>query len=369
MLNFKRWTLLLSTLFLFGTFSSMAMAQDNSLSQGDKTIAIESERKVTGDEEAEKAIKEGMKRETGWYPKLRLGGSAALNYNKDVDGVTDGTAFTFGLYIKGGIDGVYKNFEWQNKLDVEHQQTKTPSIDSFLKSTDNFDFQTLGLFRIPNAEWVGPFIRFRLQTSLFPGYYVSDEDTTVRYYNAGTKIDEKDDSKLARTQALKAQEAIKLSSAGEPLVLSESVGFFFNPYNHEMLNVSIKVGAAGQHLIADGGYVSFDDDDDDAFYDVIQLVDTNSVGVEGEIELSGVFVGYVNWSLSGSLYYPCAIDDDHGLDGASLIHSDIAAKISVKMASWASLDYTLTAKLAPFVTTDWQITNTLLFNLGFDVFK
>lgn len=364
---------ILGTILAFSTlpvFSGTTWAQDNSLKQGDSTIAVDSHSAVIGDEEIEKAVKSALQRDTGWYPKLRLGGSAQLNYNKDVDGVTDGTAFTFGVYIKGALDAVYKNFEWQNKLEIEHQQTKTPSIDEFIKSADKFDFQTLALFRIPKAEWVGPFARFRLQTSLFPGHYISDEDTTVRFYKSDTKIDEKSDEKFVRDpQQVLSQQSIKLSSAGEPLVLSESAGFFFNPYSHEMLTVNIKVGAAGQHLIADGGYVSFDDDDDDAYYDVRQLVDTNSVGVEGEIELTGVFVNYVNWSLSGNIYYPCATDEDHGLDGADLIHSDIAAKISVKLASWASLDYTLTAKLAPFVTEKWQITNTLLFNLGFDVFK
>lgn len=361
----------LATLPVFGGMQ-LSYAQDNSLRQGDSTFDVESENQVIADKATAEAVKMKMSRDTGWYPKLRIGGSASINYNKDVDGVNDGTAFTFGIYIKGALDGVYKYFEWQNKLEIEHQQTKLPTIDDFIKTTDKFDFQTLALFRIPQAEWVGPFVRFRLQTSLFPGYYVTDKDVQVRYYQSNTKIDEKSDDKFVagrEPRSVAAQESIKLSSAFEPLLISEAAGFFFNPYESEMLSLNVKVGAAGQHLFADGGFVSFDDDDDDAYYDVRELVDTHSVGVEGEVELKGVFVGYVNWSLTGSFYYPCAVNDDHGLDGADLIHSDITAKISVKLASWASLDYALIAKRAPFVTTDWQITNTLLFTLGFDVFK
>lgn len=364
----------LGALLMVGSFSTVALADDgeldNSLSQADKSITVDTENQVIGDEEVEEAVKTAAQRENGWYPKLRIGGSVALNYNKDVDGVTDGTALTFGLYFKGAIDGVYNNFEWQNKLDIEHQQTKTPNIDSFIKTADKLDFQTLGLFRIPTVEWLGPFVRFRLQSSIFPGHYISDKDTDVRYYKSGTKIDEKDDTKLARdSKHLNAQEAVKLSNAFEPLLLSESAGLFINPYTTEMLTVTFKAGIAGQHLIAQDGYVSFDDDDDDAYYDVIELIDTNSVGVEGELELSGIFVDCVNWSVAGSLYYPFAVDEDHGLEGADLIHATIEGKISVKLASWASLDYSLTVKRQPFVTTDWQINNTLLFNLGFDVFK
>lgn len=335
----------------------------------DATISVDAKEKIASDTEVETKIAEGLQRETGWYPKLRIGGSASLNYNKDVVDVIDGTAFTFGLYIKAGLDGVYKNFEWINTLDIEHQQTKTPSIDSWIKSVDKFDFRTLVLFRIPKVEWLGPYARFRLQTSLFPGYYITDSDVTMRYFNFGTDMDAKDKPEnLEKSRLLAAQDSVKVTGAGEPLVLTESIGLFINPYTSVPFTVTFKAGAAGQHLFADGGYVSFDKDDKDAFYDVIALKTTHSFGIEGEVELKGVLVDYVNWSLMGNIYYPFLATNKHGLKGADLIHSDIEAKISFRIASWASLDYALTARLQPFVTEKWQINNTLLFNVGFDVF-
>jgi len=365
---FQRLATTVGALMMVGGMSTIAMAQDNSTTEIDNSFTVEAENAVLGDEAAEEAVKSAAQRDTGWYPTLRIGGSAALNYNKNVDGVNDGTALTFGVYLKGALDAVYKNFEWQNKLDIEHQETKTPTIEDFIKTADKLDFRTLVLFRIPKAEWLGPFARFRLQTSLFEGRYITDEDTTIRYYKSGTDIDEKSTDNLLRTRELKSQESVKLSNAFEPLLLSESAGLFINPYTSTMFNINFKAGVAGQHLFADGGYVSFDDDDDDAYYDVIQLIDTNSVGIEGELEFSGIFVGYVNWSLAGSLYYPFKVDEDHGLKDADLIHATVEAKISVRLANWASLDYAFTMKRQPFVTTDWQINNTILFNLGFDVF-
>jgi hypothetical protein len=365
---FQRLATTVGALMMVGGMSTIAMAQDNSTTETDNSFTVEAENAVLGDEAAEEAVKSAAQRDTGWYPTLRIGGSAALNYNKNVDGVNDGTALTFGVYLKGALDAVYKNFEWQNKLDIEHQETKTPTIEDFIKTADKLDFRTLVLFRIPKAEWLGPFARFRLQTSLFEGRYITDEDTTIRYYKSGTDIDEKSTDNLLRTRELKSQESVKLSNAFEPLLLSESAGLFINPYTSTMFNINFKAGVAGQHLFADGGYVSFDDDDDDAYYDVIQLIDTNSVGIEGELEFSGIFVGYVNWSLAGSLYYPFKVDEDHGLKDADLIHATVEAKISVRLANWASLDYAFTMKRQPFVTTDWQINNTILFNLGFDVF-
>ncbi len=376
--GFQRLTTSLGALLMCSALTTTAaFAQDNSLGQGDKSIDVTTEGSLVDDTATEEAVKAAMQRDTGWYPKLRIGGSVSMNYNRDVDGVNDGIALTFGVFLKGALDAVYKNFEWQNKLEIEHQQTKTPTIDDFIKTADKIDFQTLVLFRIPKAEWLGPFAKFRLQTSIFPGYYLTDKDVYVRYYHQDTKIDEKgnmhnengqDVPNLLKQTRLKAQNSVQLSDYFEPLILSEGVGLFINPYTSEMLTIQFKAGVAGQHLFADGAHVSFDDDDDDQYYDVKEIYDTHSFGVEGELELSGVFVDYVNWNVTGGLYYPLLISDDHNLKDEELIHAQIEAKISVKLASWASLDYGLIVKRQPFVTTEWQITNTLLFNVGFDVF-
>lgn len=355
-------------LLALGTTTGVALAQNGALLQG-KEIEVDTEGSIIADTVAHKAVREGGQRQTGWYPKLRIGGSAALNYNKNVDGITNGTAFTFGVFIKGAIDGVYKNLEWQNKLDIEHQQTKTPNIDSFIKSADLLDFSTLLLFRIPKVEWLGPYVRFRLQTAIFPAYYTAEDDTIVRFFKSGTDIDEKPLTSISRASEVAAQESIKMSSAFEPILLSEAVGLFMNPYTSDLFTIDIKVGVAGQHLLMRDGYVNFDNDDDDEYYDVILLKTTHSAGVEGALELKGVFVNNVNWSIIGGIYYPFAVSDRNKLTDKELIHADVTGKISVKIASWASLDYTLNAKLAPFVTTDWQISNTLLFNMGFDIFR
>ena len=347
-------------------------------------VTVDAKTQVTS-EEIQKTVTNAMQRETGWYPKLRIGGSAALNYNDGVADVTDGTAFTVGALLKAGIDGVYKNLEWQNTLDIEEQFSKTPTLDSFIKSADKLDFNTMLLFRIPKVEWLGPFIRFHLQSPIFWTDYVSDKDLTIRYYQNDTKIDGKSDDKLVQQdfepdvaaanklgpgkKALKAQESTRMASAFEPLTLTESAGLFMNPYTTTPLTFTFKVGVAGQHLVTQGGYVPFDDNADDAFYDVKLLENQNSVGIEGEADLHGVITEIVNWSLKAYLYYPFVMSADTELTGIDLIHTDLQAKISVKISSWASIDYSLTAKIQPFVKEGWQINNTLLFTVGYDIFK
>jgi hypothetical protein len=311
-------------------------------------------------EDIEAAINSTVQRPTGWYPAVRIGGTAALNYNKDVIGTVNGTAFTFGLFLKAGLDAVYKNFEWQNKLDIEHLQTKTPNIESFVKTIDKFDFNTLLLFRIPNMEWIGPFIRGRFQSALLPGYLVSDKDLKIIYHTY--KGEPTGDTRL-----LKAQDTFKMTKSFDPMVVTESAGFLINPYSSAGFTTNVRLAAAGQHLFERGGFVSIDKSSSDALYEIKDLKSAHSVGVEGEVEFKGQMSGIAVWSLLGNIYYPFASTDMMGLSKVERIHTEVVAKISVALSTWASLDYALIVKKQPFMTKDWQISNSMLFNIGFDI--
>ncbi len=382
--------------------AGVAFAQDNSFIQGDSTVSIDAEDNVIKDADLEKTVKSNVSREPGWYPTLHIGGSAQANYNHHVDGVTEGTAFTFGLEIKAGIDGIFDvsagKLEWTNGLDIEHQQTKAPNLNHFQKSKDNFDFNTMLRYRDNDLDWIGPFVRFRMQTSLFPGYYTNDSDTMIRYYRSGSDSDNKvsdenalDDGMLigadlannvrGKTTAMKAQDQVKLAESGNPLKLSESIGAFIDPYQSDPFTVSFRVGVAGQHQIITNGdnYASWDSDDDDKItvdgveyeiYDVIELEDVNSVGIEGIVEMKGIAIDMINWNVFASIYYPFAGDWDKDVyEGADLIHSEIGGKVSFKFSDWGSLDWTIDAKRDPFVTLKWQFNTNVLLSIGFDIFK
>ena len=371
--------------------TGLAFAQDNAAVQGNNTITIDADT-VLQDTKVKDNVKGGISRDTGWYPKLHIGGTAQVSYNNHVDGVTDGVAFTFGLVVNFGLDAVAdfgKNgkLEWINTIDLEDQMTKTPTIDDFVKSKDKLDFQTLLKYRIPSADWLAPFLSFRLQTSLFPSAYLSDKNVIVRKYDYNTAIDGKDadvaeigsthKGLLDASSVARAQQGYKLADSGNPLVLTEKVGLVLDAYESKPFNASFQVALAGQELIVANDedddastwqYVSFDDDSDDAYYDIRRIVDTNSLGLDVTADFKGVVVECFNWNVFGRLYYPFVVDEDHGLDGADLIHAEIGAKVSVKISDWGSFDYTLEVKRDPFVTTLWQVSTNVLFTVGFDIF-
>lgn len=414
-----------ATAFTTGVSTDVAYAQDSSfVNEGDNTFTVNAKEIIVEDGSLEKAVSEAGSRAPGWYPLFHIGGSAQVTYNHHVDGGNEGTAFVFGLEVKAGMDGIFDvgagKLEWDNALTLEHQQTKMPQLDHFVKSKDVLDFSTMLLYRSNSLDWIGPYLRFNLHTSILPGYYTNDQDTYIREWKANSSAKDKKNfdrdadakgisrvssaeiNEYARANGKKleleglnyvdAQDQKRLSKAFSPLVLTESIGAFIDPYTSEPFTIQFRVGAAGKHqILNDTTFSSWDQKNNDTFwmddegnickaneegcseydvYDVKRLEDVNSVGIEGIVNMKGVLVDWINWTVFGSIYYPFAGDWDKDIyDGADVLHAEVGGKISFRFSDWGSLDWTIDAKREPFVTLDWQFNTNLLLSIGFDLFK
>ena len=56
-----------------------------------------------------------------------------------------------------------------------------------------------------------------------------------------------------------------------------------------------------------------------------------------------------------------------GLDGLEVSSVELGAKLSVKLADWASLDYVLSAKYLPQIVDEWQVANGVTVTIGYDL--
>ena len=398
-LNWKNLSMSVVTVCAATLFTSgVALAQDN-------TVEIDAE-DVLQNDDIEKAVKTSDSRAAGWYPKLHVGGSAMMNYNKNYDGNDNGIAFTFGLVLNAGIDRIWDfgnsgKLIWENKLDIEEQLSKAPTLDHWTIPKDNLDFQSMLKYGIPSVDWLGPYLRFSLNTHLFNATKTFSEDMYIRYFDNGADSDHKgaeikdgDVNAPTAIEFLKAQDERKIANPGNPLVLTEALGLFMDPYKSTPLNVSFKVGIAGQHNVVSGdgdSYVAWDTDSDDKItvdgqelkvFDVIKLVDTNSVGLEAGLALNGTLVDAFNWEITGAFYFPFAGDYSQAFkdNPEERIKAEVKAKIGVNICSWANFSYSLEAKRDPFnyfpkgfadnakEKDAWQFTTTLLFNVTYDFF-
>lgn len=314
----------------------------------------------------------------GWETALELGFNASVADSSSVVGATDGTTVQLGLTLKGGAILQVGQHEWLTSLAISLTQTRTPTVPVFVKSTDLTELKSAYLYSIESVPWLGPFARFRLTTQLFQGDLARAARVRLVGVPEADTFQEPVDGEPWR---------FKLTSAFEPLVLRESAGAFARPFKSDTFSLTMSLGAGAQQVRTSGGYAVTDDpatsaaaDDpetpeDEAVTDTIELsplADSTQVGAELEVEVTGKFTDRVAYSATANVLYPFYSDpevavDGKALEGLDLTNVDLTAKVSFKLAKWASVDYLFSAKLQPLVIDEWQVRNSLLLNAAFNI--
>jgi hypothetical protein len=345
----------LSPLFLSALLAAPALGQDEAVDDE----AIEAAKNDVVTTNADAGADEAADEPDMWDGKLKLGLSGSLLQSNNVVGQVDGITLQGGVVLDGALNFVYKQHDWRNAIHLEHAQTKTPTLEPLIKSSDQLQLSSLYLYHVPGIPWVGPYARLKTANPIFPGYAVAGAQTTFQKdYADGTQEFVTQDP----------QAPLDLTGWFEPFTISESVGAYAEPLTHELLTLNVKLGVGGQHMLSTGGFVVADDAATVDIVELKQLQTTHSAGAEIEVEASGkVVVDEVTWKLMTNIYYPVLISVDTDLDAFEVTHLDLLGGLSFKVAEWLSLDYQLKVLRAPFVLNDFQIQNTVLLSSGFDL--
>ena len=293
----------------------------------------------------------------GWKYKLSLGATGSYNHSSNVVGSVDGSTVQLGLIVTGAADWTSGAHAWENALKVTETQTRTPTVDPFIKSADELALQTTYLFRIPGYEMIGPFARASLSTQVFESYDVRITDTTVRRIDRdGATSDE----------VVPAEERIELAKPFEPLLVKESLGAFANPVAKPAITVKTKLGAGLQHIFVRDGY-KLQDDGATAELELVQHESSTQGGAEAEAEATGALAENVTYAAKATFFYPLYTSVETDLDGVELLTTDFSAKLSVRLAKWASLADGLAAKKIPLILDEWQVSQGVMLTAGFDL--
>lgn len=301
----------------------------------------------------------------GWTLKVELGLNGALTNTANVVGADDGNTVQFGIAVKGQAALRAGDHEWRNELAIAHAQTQTPALPVFVKGTDQLDVSSMYLYHIPSIPWLGPFARARLQTSLFSGrLVVADPATPVTLDGAPTPLDTK-------TEDEKSYGFLELTDPFQPLLLRESLGVFAQPLDDKTLRLTISLGGGAQQVFAEGGR-AVTDDVATPVIEVSTLADSQQIGAELDVAAVGSVTDTIGYALGVNVLYPFYSDPESTvggkiLEGLDLTNVEITGKVSVKLASWASLDYVLSAKYLPLIIDEWQVSNGLLLNSSFNL--
>ena len=290
-----------------------------------------------------------------WNYRLVVGANLNFASTSHVVGTTDGQTWTVGANLDAGAYYVKKNHDWRNTLLVTEAFTRTPVLEEFVKSADALALESLYLFHLTNAHWFGPFARFTLDTALLPGRDVRGEENTykITYLDGET--------------ATHVGDRMELTTAFQPLVLSESVGVFFEPVAEETVTYEFLAGFGAQEIFA-GGQLALMDNEDTPEIEVGEIESHNLAGLAASTSVYGSFEeSKVSYDAGGEVLIPF-INDLRANDDRSAI--DIAeisfyASLSFKLVDWASLDYRFDALRQPLVVDEWQLTHLLLLSFNY----
>ncbi len=294
-----------------------------------------------------------------WKYTLGIGINGAMTRSTNVVGAVDGTSAQVGAIVDGTANWVKDQHNWENVLKLTESFTRSPAIPSFLKSADELKLQSTYIYKLRAVPWLGPYARGLGTTSIFRGYEVRGEDTViVRNFSDGTSS-----GPLLKTAGNK----YGTTKPFEPTLLRESVGMFANPVAMPEFTLKSRIGAAMQHILTREGF-AIADDSATPEVEYKQLVDSTQAGAELGIEMLGKVAENLNYTASADFFYPLYESTDSPQDGLENLQTNIAAKLSVRLSTYFSLDYILSLKRIPIIVDEWQVQNGLLVSCNYTIF-
>lgn len=286
----------------------------------------------------------------GWSYNLKLGANFNLTSNKNVVGQIEGESILVGVSILTNVGYLKGPHEWLNSGSLTEAWSKAPKV--FYKSNDLLDVQSLYNYFI-NA-YTGPFLRAQLQTSILntrnvtptPQTYVQKDDATNRV----------------------SSRKFLLSDAGQPLTISESLGWFYQPVHSDRLNAFVRAGFGGRHTFTDGARALDDDKDTAGVTEFKLLKDVHQGGAELFAGIEGKEMeGRILYNVGATALLPFINNDSENRSVGKLTRVQLQAALGVGIFTWMSLNYQLKVLRDVQMIDAIQITNALLLSFQYAV--
>lgn len=331
-----------------GVFTSGLLAGATAQAQVDKS------KDVTQFVTAEQV--KAKKKEERLDATMSTAASVSLTQNEDVVGEIDGFSTLFSLGVTGGLEYYNGPHLWQNTLTVNESWARTPSLERFVKSNDQLDYESLYNYFL--LDWFGPFARFNLETSVFDTTIVTAEPKNYVI----TNLDGTTESRNGVTE-------VELSESLEPLTLNQSIGVFAEPIRNDTLTWKVRLGAGARETFAKGVLANKDDDATEAI-ELIVLDDVYQGGLEGFTGVEGKLgSGKFTYRAGASALIPFLNNDDQDRDALELARWGLHAGLEMAVVEWLGVNYKLNVLKDPQLLDATQVQNNLLLTFKYTLIE
>ncbi|MFH2008183.1 MAG: hypothetical protein ABI333_16490 [bacterium] len=290
----------------------------------------------------------------GWFPAIIGALNFSFTYSDGTVGTVDGVGVSLGITLDADLTFRRGHHEWINRLQVNHLQTLSTTVKRFVKSVDYLQLQTLYQFRLPTFHRLGVFALLRVTSELFSGYLIRKKATTLEVHEVDG---------ASHTQELAAQTPHRLTGPFLPLFFKQMAGLVLWPLERRDLVLHLRVGASALQAWTGGGILADDDVKTEDVYELVQLRDFQQFGVEAHVGLRGTAVRKIlSYELLAELMYPFATMVPTTLSGVGLFNVELRLNVGIKINSWLSLTYSLSAIRIPLLLAEWQVVNNIMLS-------
>jgi hypothetical protein len=282
---------------------------------------------------------------TAWSGQLVLGLNAGLSHTQGVAGQDDELIlagdFTADMVV--AYDRADHRFATILEITEGAEGEPTP----FYTASDLIRLDLIYLYDI--TDRIGPYARVRVLASVFPSEETVDEDTTIRRLLLDGSSEDVE---------VPAGERFRTGDILHELELREGAGLNLRLVRSAIANIALRLGAGFRQNRFNRAFVE-DDDLETPEIEYRQLDDFQQSGLESLLVGDVRFTRVLTYTTELEVF-----EDFESLEDPSL---DWQNTLSLRLSSFAFVDYALDLLLEPLVTEELQISQELLLRFSWEV--
>jgi len=314
-------------------------------------------------------------RDKTWTVRGVVGGSVVFNDTEQAE-QQQGRSYGASVFFDGALTYRKGAHLWHSRLELEEEQTQAPEDDFFTNDADRLFLHTIYTYVV--VPWFGPYARVGAETSLLTRYqaisnpgYVCSPGPDGQVTGACSTVDGPDGPivEVDRDEA-ELVDRLRLGGSFAPLQLREGTGGNFRVLRKRSIELDLRLGLGARQTLANGlrtysDRISRDDPSPDdperalAYYTYSLVDDTYVTGVEGTI------VGFAR-----PLPWVTVSTEFDGLLAFDQENSSFTWRnqISLRLASFASLNYRYNLTLDPAIIDETQTEHDVQLRFSYTLF-
>ena len=313
---------------------------------------------------------EGKTEIKNWRLGLLVGGDFSWNRADNVVGREFGNTITINAFIDWSMRYLDPDHSVYVRLQVDEGQTVQPGQDFLAwrqKTNDEVDLDAIYTYRL--LSWLGPYVRFGLDTNIFPGWRSFErqvpelEKDVVILDRSGNTIERQEPP-----ESLLETWDLRIADSFDPLELKEGVGVSFDLSPLQILDLHLRLGVGARHYLVRSLLRSRpyrEDDEDETCLEANcfeQVNSSNLLGLEATLISSARISRWFMIDTELDTLIPF-VSSEAGKNPAI----NWKNTLSLRLVSFASLAYVVRLDFDKQLSDNLQFEQRILLRFTFDI--